>query len=160
MGHADHQRLRELFDDRHLLVFRGQELTIEQQVAAVSLLGPVIDEMEDGTYASFVSNVDPEAFIGDSDKILYHADYTFTPMPFMGLSLYAVEASEDAPPTRYVSLEGGYRRLPGALAEPSQLHADDGHGRFRRTGLHAGERAHEIRGTGRRGVEPGAISHL
>lgn len=117
VAEADRQRLRELFDDRHLLVFRGQELTIEQQVAAVSLFGPVIDEMEDGTYASFVSNVDPEAFIGDSDKILYHADYTFTPMPFMGLSLYAVEASDDAPPTRYVSLEDGLNRLPEALAD-------------------------------------------
>ena len=117
VGDADRQRLRDLFDDRHLVVFREQDLTIQQQVAAVRLFGPVIDEMEDGTFASFVSNVDPEAFIGDSDRILYHADYTFTPMPFMGLSLYAVEASEDAPPTRYVSLEGGYRRLPRALAD-------------------------------------------
>jgi len=87
--------LRHLFDTRHLLLFRGQQLDAEDQLRFCRLLRPVADPV------AWVSNVE-EGFHPEGE-LMWHSDYAFTPHPMLGLSLYAVELGDGAAPTRFAS---------------------------------------------------------
>lgn len=113
---ADAQELRDAFDQFSLLVVRQPGLTAEEQHRFVGIFGPVLDEQEDGTGHSFVSNVLNDAIVKRADRLLFHADFSFTEHPFEGLSLYGIEISPGAPATRFVSLAVGLQRLPRELA--------------------------------------------
>jgi taurine dioxygenase len=106
--------LRQLLDERSLLLIRGEEIAIEEQIRLIELLGPVSDEFELGTYCSFLSNVD--GWLQDG-RLAFHSDLTYTASPFLGLSLYATEVSGSVAPTMFASLRGGYAALPPALRE-------------------------------------------
>jgi taurine dioxygenase len=105
------QQLRDLFAARRLLVFPDQEITVDDQVRAVGVLGPVMDEFGDGTRNSLVSNIDADAFLTITERLMFHSDRTFTPHPLLGLSLYAMELSSTVTPTHYVDLAAAFRRL-------------------------------------------------
>jgi taurine dioxygenase len=106
--------LRALLDERSLLVFRGEEIAVEEQVRLIELLGPVSDEFELGTYCSYLSNVD--GWLQDG-RLAFHSDLTYTASPFLALSLYAMEISGSVAPTLFASLRGGYAALPPKLRE-------------------------------------------
>ena len=87
--------LRTLFDTHHLLLFRDQSFTGEDQLRVCRSLRPVADPV------AWVSNV--EAGFHPEAELLYHSDFAFTPNPMLGLSLYAVELAAGAAPTRFAS---------------------------------------------------------
>jgi taurine dioxygenase len=87
--------VRELFDAHHLLLFRDQQFSGDDQLRVCRALRPVADPV------AWVSNVEP-GFHPESE-LLYHCDFAFTPNPMLGLSLYAVELAEGAAPTRFAS---------------------------------------------------------
>jgi alpha-ketoglutarate-dependent taurine dioxygenase len=106
--------LRRLLDERSLLVFRGGEIAVEDQIRLIELLGPVSDEFELGTYCSLVSNVD--GWLEDG-RLAFHADLTYSASPLLALSLYAQEIEGAVAPTQFLSLRGGYAALPARLRE-------------------------------------------
>lgn len=108
------QALRQLLDERSLLVIRGEEIAIEDQIRLVELLGPVSDEFELGTYCSYLSNVD--GWLEDG-RLAFHADLTYSASPLLALSLYATEIAGAVAPTQFASLRGGYAALPAGLRE-------------------------------------------
>ena len=106
------QELRDLFAARRLLVFPDQDISVDDQVRTVGILGPVMDEFGDGTHNSLVSNIDADAFLTVTERLMFHSDRTFTSHPLLGLSLYAgLELSDTVTPTQYIDLAAGFRRL-------------------------------------------------
>jgi alpha-ketoglutarate-dependent taurine dioxygenase len=114
------QALRQAYQDRLLLLFRGQHLSPENHVRAAGLFGPVLDEFADGSSHSLVSNLDRKAYIGgvaNDQELSFHSDYTNTDSPIWGLSLYSIEVSANAPVTRFVNAQRAYEHLPPDLRE-------------------------------------------
>ncbi len=121
--------LAKAYADGLLVLFRGQELSAEDQVRAVRLFGPVLDEFDDGSSYSLVSNIERDAYIGsmsNDTELVYHSDLTNTGSPPWGLSLYALEISGQSPVTAYVNAQRAYERLPPTLQrEVEQLEVVD-----------------------------------
>jgi taurine dioxygenase len=103
----EEQGLRRLFDDHHLLLFRGQRLSGDDQRRLCRCLRPVVDPV------AWVSNV--EAGFHPEGELLFHSDYAFTPHPMLGLSLHALELGEGAAPTRFASNVRAVKELSDAL---------------------------------------------
>jgi alpha-ketoglutarate-dependent taurine dioxygenase len=114
------QRLREAFRDRLLVLFRGQQLSEEDHVRAVSIFGPPLDEFDDGAASSLVSNNDRGAYIGtlfNDQELIYHSDLTNTDCPPWGLSLYGMDVGADAAGTKYFNAQYAYDHLPRDLRD-------------------------------------------
>jgi taurine dioxygenase len=105
--------LRRLYDEHHLLVFRNQHLSLDEQIRVMEYFGPVLD---DYTTIGYVSNVRSDGHLGNSE-LYYHSDLACTPEPFLGLSLHAVEVEDDATSTRYANAARAYASLPPAIRE-------------------------------------------
>jgi taurine dioxygenase len=115
--------LRQAYADRLLVVFRGQELSPDAQVRVVGLFGPVLDEFDDGSLYSLVSNVDRDVYIGsesNDSELVFHSDLTNTGSPPWGLSLYALEISGESPVTRFVNAQRAYENLPAELRRQTE----------------------------------------
>jgi taurine dioxygenase len=109
--------LRDEFDRRHLLLVRGQQLDVEDQVSFVGVFGEVADERMNGEHHTYVSNVRGVSQTDLRGELLWHSDSTTTPFPMQGLSLYAGRVSGDVPATRFASCARGYRAAPAELLE-------------------------------------------
>jgi taurine dioxygenase len=110
--------LRALFRAHRLLLFRGQNLDVDDQIRAMSVLGDVIVELPTGERFAWVSNekASGESYVGGSDKLAWHSDYSFTPHgPLHGLSLYAT-VLEHSEPTRWANMVRAVETLPAELA--------------------------------------------
>jgi taurine dioxygenase len=114
-------QLRHLFDTHHLLLFRDQHFSGDDQLRVCRALRPVADPV------AWVSNVEPG--FHPEQELLYHCDFAFTPNPMLGLSLFAVELAVGAVPTRFASnvravanLDDGLRRR---LRDLSVVHVVD-----------------------------------
>jgi taurine dioxygenase len=101
--------LRELFDIHHLLLFRGQELSGEDQVRVCGHLRPVVDPI------AWISNVEPG--FHPEGELHFHSDYAFTAHPMLGLSLFAIELGPGAAPTRFANNARACRELDGTLRD-------------------------------------------
>jgi taurine dioxygenase len=111
---ADVEQLRRLFDERHLLLFRHPGLSVVAQVALASCFGPVVDEQRRGLGYGYVSNVVPGASVPEG-ALLFHSDMAFTPTPYIGLGLYAVEVPGDGAPTLFADAVSAAGSLPPAV---------------------------------------------
>jgi len=108
--------LRSLYADRHLLLFRDQSISVEDQIRFVAVFGPVLDEGGQGTYHGWVSNVRDDAAVRFNSRLPFHSDLGFTPGPYHGISLYAVEVESDDPmPTLFADTVLACRTLPDDL---------------------------------------------
>jgi taurine dioxygenase len=121
--------LEKAYADGLLVLFRGQQLSAGEQVRAVGMFGPVLDEFDDGSSYSLVSNVERDAYIGsmsNDSELVFHSDLTNTASPPWGLSLYAMEISGQSPVTAYVNAQRAYELLSPALqAKAEQLEVID-----------------------------------
>ena len=82
-----------------------------------SLFGPVID-------SAYVSNARAEGIIPHG-ALLFHSDLAFTPHPYLGLSLHALELPPSGSSTYFVDAVAAYRALPAALRRSGAwLHRD------------------------------------
>lgn len=113
--------LRDVFDDRGLLVFRDVEVDRPHQFYLSELLRghepPTADEAEAGAAAqgSFVisnKEVDAAAPVG---RLLYHCDGMWSDEPFEVLSLYGVDVAPPIVPTLFASSKHGWDVLPSDL---------------------------------------------
>lgn len=108
--------LRQLFEQHHLVLVRGQDLSDDDHVRFVGHLGQVRRPNRDGTRVAYVSNSRDDGMLGVK-RLLFHSDASFYDTPVWGLSLYALEVSPMSPPTIWVSAAAGYARLPADLRE-------------------------------------------
>ena len=101
--------LREVFAARHLLLFREQDISFEDQARVVGYLGPVL-----AGGPEWVSNVRENGLVPEG-ALLFHSDFIFTAQPSLGLCLYATEVSPGGSPTNFADAVGAAGRLPSAL---------------------------------------------
>jgi taurine dioxygenase len=101
--------LREVFAARHLLLFRDQEITFEEQVRVVGYLGPVLPGGPE-----WVSNVRENGLVPEG-VLLFHSDFIFTAEPSLGLCLYATEVPPRGSPTNFADAVRAAGRLPPEL---------------------------------------------
>lgn len=110
---ADEEELRRLYARDGLLVARGLELSLDDQLDFCGIFGPVL-RSEDETYV--VSN-DPAKGILAGAELIFHSDIPYVPAPYAAGALYAVEVSEGVSPTRFASGFRAYEQLSPALRE-------------------------------------------
>ena len=117
--------LREAFHRHSVLVFRGQEISDEQQVAFSEGFGPLemtipSDPIGDGGPVGVISNVDGKGHVipPDDKRILYqkgnslwHSDGSFRKVPLRGSLLSAREVPPTGGETEYASLRAAYAGL-------------------------------------------------
>jgi taurine dioxygenase len=121
LSDATRVELGKLFNERHLLLFRNQDIDYETQRRTVSIFGNVLPSTGDAKYVSTVHDVEgnpiEEARDVDPRAVMFHSDLVFMPkLPIQGISLYAEDVSGNttAPVegTRFVSATKAYRDLP------------------------------------------------
>ena len=113
--------LREVFDDRGLLLFRDVEVDRPQQFYLSELLRghepPTVEEAEAGAAAQrtfVISNKEPDA-AAPIGRLLFHSDSMWSDEPFEVLSLYGVEVPPPVIPTMFASSAYGWDTLAGEL---------------------------------------------
>ena len=128
LSEASLREIRAAWNNHHLLLFRGRDLTSDDQLRFIRHFGEPLRETLDGSPFSYVSNVREDAIIR-SGALFFHSDLAFTPDPLRAISLFAVETTEGAAPTSFMNAIRGCETLPAALAEridgPRALHTFD-----------------------------------
>jgi len=106
---AEAAALRDLFFERSLLVFRNQNLGMEDQQRVVSYVGPLL--------APSSGYLSPEDGILNTKRLDFHSDLCSTPLPFDAISLHAQEVDEQRTFTKFASGLRAYGLLPKATQE-------------------------------------------
>ena len=123
LSDADQQQLRALLDEHFLLVFRGQQLTADEQVSFLGTFGDVCAEHGDGKQTYYISNVHEDGALGE-EELSFHSDWTWTTVPVHIASLCGVEVQGPSPATRFANGALAYAGLPTELKERiAPLHA-------------------------------------
>ena len=110
---AARARLRDLYVAEGLLVIRDQALSMAEQIELCGIFGPIVDHPFENFY---VSNTRQDGVLG-TRELLFHNDVPFLPAPYQGVSMLAIEVSDDAAPTRFASAFRAHERLPADLRE-------------------------------------------
>jgi alpha-ketoglutarate-dependent taurine dioxygenase len=113
--------LREVFDDRGLLLFRDVEVDRPHQFYLSELLRghepPTVEEAEAGAAAQgkfVISNKEPDA-AAPIGRLLFHSDGMWSDEPFEVLSLCSVEVPPPVIPTLFASSAYGWDTLAGEM---------------------------------------------
>lgn len=137
----------------HLLLFRNQSLSMQDQERVMGCFGPVLtDEMD---RIDYISNTRRDGDAGDG-IIPFHSDLSFTPDPFQAISLYALDVEQAPTSTSFCSNVRAYQMLPEDLRERMEdyytLHC---------CAIDNAKRArdHELPGFAPRAVHPAVIQH-
>jgi taurine dioxygenase len=104
--------LREAFERRHLLLFRAQDISGDDQVRLCRHFGPVAPETS-GDFG-FISNVDAHGVLREG-ALPFHSDFAFTDEPVRALSLYALVIPDQGAPTVFADAVGVLERMPADL---------------------------------------------
>jgi taurine dioxygenase len=105
-------RLASLIAKGGYVLARGQALSMEQQTALMTPIGPIIRRPQENGYISTDANAS-----SSRTELSFHADAAYTDAPFAALSLHAVDVIDDASGTRFVSADHAYATLPEALRQ-------------------------------------------
>ena len=155
---ATHRQLREAFDDRGVLVFRG--LDIDRAAQAYISESVIRDDLPTLAEAAelagkqdgfWISNKEPGA-AAPFGRLLYHTDMMWSPEPFLVNSLYGVDVAPGVVPTLFASSQRAWETLPDSLRARveglSAVHVTgpEGFGDRRRAGLD-GDVLNYVRGT-------------
>jgi len=121
--------IRDAFEEYSVLVFRGQDITDEQQIAFSERFGPLermlIGSQGGGTPIAFLANVDQNTgeilppddkrMIRNLGNMLWHSDSSFKKVPSMASILSGREVVGDGGETQFASLRAAYDTLPGEM---------------------------------------------
>jgi taurine dioxygenase len=97
--------LRRSLAERHLLVFRDQQLDASRQEEIGALFGALVDEGGTGAHHVFVSNARADGVLGEGRPLLFHADNLFTDRPLTTVALYGLVIGDGGAPTRFANAE-------------------------------------------------------
>jgi taurine dioxygenase len=104
--------LRAAYARGHLVLVRGGCVAMATQRNFAAVFGPVID-------SAYVSNARPDGIIPNG-ALLFHSDLAFTPHPYLGLSLHALELPPSGSSTYFVDAVAAFRALPLTLRDRVQ----------------------------------------
>ncbi len=123
LADADFARIHRAHLDHHVLVFRDQRITPEQQIAFSRRFGP----LQIHVLKQFLLEGHPEIFIisnivengrpvglGDAGKF-WHSDLSYKELPSLGSMLLAQELPEEGGDTLFANQHLAYDTLPAAL---------------------------------------------
>ena len=110
---SEKQALRQLYQRDGLILVRDQRLSMEQQIEACSIFGPVLKNSRENY---IVSNVREDGLLG-TRELLFHSDVPYVPAPYLGGSLHALEVDDGVSATRFASGFKAYERLPANLRQ-------------------------------------------
>ena len=105
--------LREALRRRHLVLFRGQDLSPEAQVRFVGRFGPLVPERE---LCGYVSNVRDGGIVPEG-ALLFHSDFAFTAHPVQVIALHALELPADGSTTLFADAVRAAAMLPNELRD-------------------------------------------
>ncbi len=105
-------QLREAFDHHHLLLFRGDVISGDDQVRLCRHFGPIAPETS-GEFG-YISNRRREGVLREG-ALTFHSDFAFTTEPVHALSLHALEVPHAGVPTVYADAQCGLDRMPRHL---------------------------------------------
>jgi taurine dioxygenase len=106
--------LQRAWRERHLLLFRDQQLDAAEQARVVGYFAPLVDESPDGAGVNYVSNARPDGILRRG-VLLFHSDLAFTTHPLEAISLYALEIPASGSATHFASAVRACRDLPAGL---------------------------------------------
>jgi alpha-ketoglutarate-dependent taurine dioxygenase len=108
--------LVELYNAHHLLLFRRQTLSEDQQVAVARLFGPISHRSPAMKTRDtvLVSNVAPDGVLGDGE-LLFHSDNTFFQHPLKAIGLYALAIPSLGGDTLFSNAYHVYESLPAEV---------------------------------------------
>ena len=127
---ADVDRLRRLFAEHGVLVFRRQSLSEHEYAAFCALFGP----LEFTVRTDWASKVRPEiglitnlkgsdgnalGGLGDGE-LQWHSDQSYMNNPATGAGLYAVEIANEGGRTYWANLVDAYQALPERLKQAAE----------------------------------------
>ncbi len=107
------EALRAAFNKHHILVFRRQDLSYDQQAAFLSNFGRLIPP--ESEYRT-ISNVAEGGGLGKVE-LMFHSDGSFLPNPYLGISLHALEVDEGNTSTLFQDNTRAYHRLTDEMKE-------------------------------------------
>ena len=110
---VEKQELRRLYQHDGLILIRAQKLSMEQQIEACSIFGPVLRNSRENY---IVSNVREDGLLG-TRELLFHSDVPYVPAPYLGGSLHALEVDDGVSATRFASGLNAHERLPANLRQ-------------------------------------------
>ena len=109
------EALRQLRATHHLMVFRGQNLSFEQQKDLMSTFGPLLESFGDGF--GYVSNDRADGQLG-SGELHFHSDLDFSPLgAYYMISLQAIEVANGATSTVFANCVHAFERLPAEIRD-------------------------------------------
>lgn len=122
---AGYPEIRDAFDRHSLLLFRGQNLSDEEQMRFARLFGPIEDrEDRPEPKMSNLSNISEDGGTYDAMDLktlslkanfLWHTDSTFLPIPALANVAQARVVVAEGGETEFVSTRAGWARLPESL---------------------------------------------
>jgi taurine dioxygenase len=99
--------LRDAFERHDLVLVRGQQLTLAQQIRVCEQLGPVL--------LSDSGEMSRETVIGlGGVELCFHSDYGYSPEPLQGISLLATDVVDGETSTRFAGGRHAYDSLDDA----------------------------------------------
>src|SRR4051812_47690479 len=116
--------------EKHLLLFRGGDISLDEQLGLCRAMGALVDEKASGQSSwEFTSDAgfvrDGMSYVGGERTGGFHSDYSYTTTPLLGISMYATELVRPAPPTRFLSAVEAWSTLPDRLkARCEGLHVE------------------------------------
>jgi taurine dioxygenase len=130
LGEAECRELREIFDDRGVLVFHDVDVPdlVQQQYLSDLLIGRAepgtrYTSADAPTKDSYISNT-VDGGIAPFGRLLWHSDMMWAPEPFQSLSLYGSGVEQPSVPTSFVSATRAWDALPDDLrTRIENLHA-------------------------------------
>jgi taurine dioxygenase len=123
LGNVDAEtadKIRAAFHEHQILLFRDQDISMEQHIAFSKNFGPLeVHISKDSLHKDheeilLVSNVKENGeYIGvENAGDSWHSDLSYMPEPSLGSLLYALEVSEIGGDTEWLNMYGAYDTLP------------------------------------------------
>ncbi|GGD17539.1 taurine dioxygenase [Franconibacter daqui] len=123
LNEADFARVKQAHLDHHLVVFRNQRITPQQQIDFSRRFGPLqihvlkqfllANHPEILIVSNIVENGQPIG-LGDAGKY-WHSDLSYKALPSLGSMLYAQELPEEGGDTLFADMHKAWETLPVAL---------------------------------------------
>jgi taurine dioxygenase len=114
---ADEAVLRDLLARQHLIVFRNQTLSHDEQANFMAAFGPVLPG-EEGM-GVIINDPSPDNTLGDG-PLGFHSDLSFCPKPYGIMSLLAVEVEDGRSSTQFTDTARIAAALPQDLREKAR----------------------------------------
>jgi len=114
--------LKQAFLEHHLLLIRGQEVSMEDEVRLSELFGPVSrmgEHMKHGGKTMYISNAHKDGGLPNGE-LLFHADQLYFKYPLKAIALYAEAVPSKGGDTLFANTAMAWDNLPPRLKERVQ----------------------------------------